>query len=86
MTPSWSVPFTLGRAGFSFDGFADFTGNHGDCAAQVLTHQRLKLDLSRFWHKPGALEVGVEWEYWHNKYGVGGVKNSVIQPLLVWAF
>ena len=86
VTPSWSLPFTVGRAGFSFDGFADLIGRHGDCAAQVLFTPLLKLDLSRFWSKPGVLQLGVEWGYWHNKYAVDGLDEGVIQPSLIWAF
>ena len=86
VTPSWSIPFSIGRAGFLLDGFVDVIGEHGDCAAQVLLTPLLKFDLSRLWNQPGVLHLGVEWGYWHNKYGVEGVEDSVIQPSLIWVF
>jgi nucleoside-specific outer membrane channel protein Tsx len=86
VTPSWSLPFGLGGADLSFNGFADFIGSHGDCAAQVLTQPDLRVDLSRLWHQPGVIQAGVQWAYWHNKYGVDGVEDSVIMPVLFWNF
>jgi nucleoside-specific outer membrane channel protein Tsx len=86
LTPSWSLPFSLAGAGLSFTGFADFIGSHGDCASQVLTQPELRLDISRMWGKPGVLQAGVQWHYWHNKYGVDGVDDSVVMPVLFWAF
>jgi nucleoside-specific outer membrane channel protein Tsx len=86
VTPSWSLPFSLGGADLLFNGFADFIGSHGDCTAQVLTQPALSVDLSRIWHKSGVLEAGVRWSYWHNKYGVDDVEDSVIMPMLIWNF
>jgi nucleoside-specific outer membrane channel protein Tsx len=86
VTPSWSLPFKLGDAGLSFDGFVDFIGSHGGCEAMVLSQPQLKFDLSALWHKPGQLHLGVEWDYWHNKYGIAGLEDKVLLPLLVWVF
>jgi hypothetical protein len=44
------------------------------------------VDLSRLWHQPGVIQAGVQWAYWHNKYGVDGVEDSVIMPVLFWNF
>ena len=84
VTPSWSLPFSVGNAQLRLDGFADFIGKHADCEFQVLSQPQLKVDLSRLWDKPGRLYVGVEWDYWHNKYGISGLRDSVFLPMLVW--
>ena len=33
---------------------------------------------------PGRLYLGVEFEFWHNTYGISGLKGKVLLPLLVW--
>jgi nucleoside-specific outer membrane channel protein Tsx len=84
VTPSWSLPITAGGATLSFDGFVDFIGSHADCEAQVVSQPQLKLDLSALWNKPGQLAVGVEWDLWHNKYGIADLRDSVFLPVFVW--
>jgi nucleoside-specific outer membrane channel protein Tsx len=86
VTPSWSLPFKVGGAGFSFDGFVDFIGSHADCEAMVISQPQLKLDLSGLWHKPGRVFLGVEFDYWHNKYGISGLTDEVFLPVVVWTF
>jgi len=86
VTPSWSLPFSVGNGVFSFDGFFDVIGKHGECAAQFLTQPALKLDLSRFWHKPGVLQAGARWVYWHGKYGIEGEQDNLVMPVVIWTF
>jgi hypothetical protein len=52
--------------------------------AQVLSQSKLMLDLSGLWKQPGRLYVGVEWAYWRNKYGISGLKDNVLLPVVVW--
>ena len=66
------------------NGFVDFTGRHANCEAQILTTPRVMLDLSGYWGKPGRIYVGVDWVYWHNKYGISGQKDNLLLPVLVW--
>ena len=84
ITPSWSLPFRAGAARMKFDGFLDVVGEHANCAATVLTQPRLAMDLSAFWQKPGQVYVGVDFSYWHNKYGISGLEHKVVLPVVVW--
>ncbi|MBI2212499.1 MAG: hypothetical protein HYU52_02540 [Acidobacteria bacterium] len=84
ITPSWSVPFKLGRAALVFDGFADYIGEHGELEYQVLAQPQLKIDVSPLWGSEGQLLLGVEWQLWRNKYGVRGLDESVPQVLVLW--
>jgi nucleoside-specific outer membrane channel protein Tsx len=84
VTPSWSLPFTVGGAPIGFEGFVDFIGSHAECKAMVLSQPKLKVDISALWHKPGKIFLGVEWDYWHNKYGIQGLHDNVWLPLFVW--
>ncbi len=84
ITPSWSVPFHIGRASLVLDGFADYIGEHGELSYQVLAQPQLKVDISPLWHREGKVLVGVEWQIWKNKYGIYGLDESVPQALVFW--
>jgi nucleoside-specific outer membrane channel protein Tsx len=84
VTPSWSLPMKMGALAMSLDGFVDFIGSHADCKAMVITQPQLRVDISRLWHKPGKVYLGVEWDFWHNKYGIEGLRDNLWLPLLVW--
>lgn len=84
ITPSFSLPFDLGAAKMKLDGFVDVIGKHANCEAMVLTEPRLTVDLSRLWSKPGHVYVGVDWLYWHNKYGIKDLKENLLLPVVIW--
>jgi nucleoside-specific outer membrane channel protein Tsx len=84
ITPSWSLPFDVGAAKLKTTGFADFVGRHANCDAQILSVPRLTLDLSTLWQKPGQIYVGIDWILWHNKYGISGLKDNLVLPVVIW--
>jgi nucleoside-specific outer membrane channel protein Tsx len=86
ITPCWYLPFTIGPARFIFEGFADIAGSEGDLSFNVDTQPRLLLDLGNFWGAPNCLYVGTEYMYWHNKFGVKGVDESLPQAMVKWVF
>ena len=86
ITPAWKRPFRLGRLSMSFEGFVDVIGAHGSCAHQVVSQPQLRLDVGDLFGHPNKVYAGVEYEYWHNKYGVNGLHESLPQALLVWGF
>lgn len=86
VTPSWRLPFAIGAAKFSFEGFADVIGAHGNCVRQVLSQPQLRWDVGNHFGNPGKLFAGIEYQYWDNKYGIQGLKDSMPQALLLWKF
>ncbi len=84
ITPSWSLPFALGKARFRFDGFVDFIGAHGQCASQIVSQPTIKLDVGNFRGAPDKLLAGVEWAYWKNKYGISGLNQTAPQFVVMW--
>jgi nucleoside-specific outer membrane channel protein Tsx len=86
VTPSWSLPFSLGKAKLSFDGFVDFIGEHGDCVSQVLSQLQLKVQVASFGSKPDTLHAGIEWEYWDDKFGIEGLDENFPKLMLQWKF
>ncbi len=86
ISPSWNLPFTLGTARLEFRGFLDYAGAEGGGKANLLTQPQLLLDVGNFSGKPGNVLVGIEYQYWWNKYGVDGVEESVVQFMGKWVF
>ncbi|WP_394826754.1 hypothetical protein [Pendulispora albinea] len=86
ITPAWDLPFALGPARFSFQGFVDIIGAHGQCEVQVLAQPQLRFDIGNFFNAPDKLYVGTEFQYWLHKYGFKDVNEAHPQTLVVWRF
>lgn len=86
ITPVWLIPFALGPAKMNFQGFIDFAGAEGATSSSIAAFPRLWLDVGEFWGAPGHVEVGVEYIYWKNKFGVEGITERVIEPMVRWTF
>ncbi len=86
ISPSWSVPFAIGSARFDFRGFLDYAGSQGGNKANLLAQPQLLFDLGSFNEKPGNVYVGIEYQYWNHKYGIDGVKESLVQFMGKWVF
>ena len=76
----------VGGLGCRFRGFVDLIGPEGERSAQLLTQPQLLVDLGRLWGTKDKLFAGVEYQYWHNKFGVDGVDESLPQVMLLWQF
>ena len=86
ITPAWKLPFQIGPTKWSFEGFVDFIGSHGECKAQILTQPQIRLDVGNFMGKPDKLFVGIEYQYWKHKFGDKDINESFPQLLGVWKF
>jgi hypothetical protein len=84
VTPSWSLPFAVQRARLRFDGFVDIVGRHAECATQVLSMPQLKLDLSGLWGNQDQVYLAMRVVYWHNKYGLTGLQDKMVLPVVIW--
>lgn len=84
LTPAWLMPFSVGGAKFAFTGFVDLIGKHGSCAQQILAQPQLRWDVGHHMGKSDSVYLGVEWQYWHNKFGIDGRKESFPQLMLTW--
>ena len=86
ITPYWELPFTIGNSKWSLEGFADISGTEGGSEKNAIIHPQLLLDIGHLVGHPGQLKAGIEYAYWHNKFGVKGVTESVPQIMLKWTF
>lgn len=87
ITPVWRLPFQIGGSRWSLEGFTDFIGPKGShTAGQILAQPQLRLDVGDLLGNSDHFYVGIEYQYWHNKYGIKGLIDNVPQALLVWRF
>lgn len=88
ITTAWSIPIKLSeKIKFTIQGFTDFIGPQGSgVASQFLTQPQLRLDIGRFlkFSDPARVQLGFEYSYWHNKFGVRGVNESAMQAMVVF--
>lgn len=86
IAPAWGLPFNIGHAKFSFEGYANITGTHGNCLHNILAQPQLRWDVGNHFDKPDKFMIGVEYQYWHNKFGIEGLHESLPQFLAVWKY
>jgi len=87
VTVVWNRPFEVGGVGMLVEGFADFQGSEGSRAPNQLVVPRFLIDAGDLaGQTPGKLMVGIEYSYWHNKFGLDGVTESLPQAQLIWTF
>jgi nucleoside-specific outer membrane channel protein Tsx len=86
-TPSWLLPFPIGKTDWQFGGFIDYISSHGNCAEQFLTQAQLTMDVGKATgHAAGKFYVGMEYLYWNNKFGIDGAEESSPQVLMMYKF
>lgn len=88
-TVVWNAPLIQqGRINLWTQGFVDFIGDQGSGVDdQIVFQPQLRLDLGQaLGRTAGKVEVGVEYAYFDNKFGVTGVEDNVLQALLVFNF
>ncbi|ROS05633.1 nucleoside-specific outer membrane channel protein Tsx [Sinobacterium caligoides] len=82
LTPVWGTSFNIGSARFVWDGFADITtdADVDDVAEQkgyVHIQTQLKWDAGKLlMNQEKKLYLGVEYEYWSDKFGVEDGSDS----------
>jgi nucleoside-specific outer membrane channel protein Tsx len=86
ITPVWAMPFKIGDINLSFVGFFDIiTSKDGRTKQTILAQPQLRWDLGRHFDlKDNKLFVGIEYQYWENKYGIEGLNESFPQVMVVW--
>lgn len=87
VTPSWSLPFSLGAVDGEFAGFIDFIGSRGaGTVRQTLGQPQLRFDIGKPFGVKGHLYAGFEYQYWTNKFGTEGANERHPQLLVLWKF
>lgn len=91
VTIDWLYPFTIGGTKWSFGGFLDyaFGEDSGTVGKEdnIISSPQLLFDLGdALGGAPGQLEVGVEYDFWWNKYGIDGEDENNPNIMVKWTF
>lgn len=87
VTLSWKRPWSYNNLSFVAEGFADIAGGEGSSEAYQLFVPRFLMDIGQLaGGKKSKAWAGIEWQYWHNKFGVSGKTESVPQLQLKYVF
>lgn len=87
ITLAWNRPFKIGETNFLLEGFADFAGSEGTTTSHQLIVPRFLVNVGDLTGMGGnGLWAGIEYSYWHNKFGIKGTTESAPQLQLKWVF
>lgn len=73
LTLAWGIP--IAGLPLSFEGFANFIASKGknefggDTAAETNIDMQIMYDVSSLWGGKGQFKLGLEYQYWKNKFG-----------------
>ena len=70
VTAVGSYPFDIGRASFLIDGYFDWVLGLGSEGWNFHFNPQVKLDVGKFWEAPKKFYMGVEIDWWLNKYQI----------------
>ncbi len=78
ITPTWAMTIPVGKSDILFDGYIDWVVNDAGSKARgnylaknFHFNPQVKYDLGKALdHEAGRLYVGIEYDYWSNKYGI----------------
>ena len=84
ITLVWLAPFSLGPVGMSFEGFFDYAWGNDPSENNIVAGPRLLVDVGKFFGAPQALQAGIEYQYWKNKFGIKDVNENVPQAMVKW--
>ncbi|WP_060484963.1 outer membrane protein OmpK [Pseudomonas sp. NBRC 111123] len=86
VTPAWAITIPVGNSDILFDGFMDWVVNNKDASAShrnqsdyhanLHFNPQLKYDLGKaMGYEAKHLYVGLEYDYWSDKYGIRDSKG-----------
>ncbi|TRX56966.1 outer membrane protein OmpK [Thalassomonas sp. M1454] len=83
LTAVWGYPFSIGNADFMFDGFIDWSSAEETHAADFHFNPQLRMDIGKYFGVPKKFEAGIEYSYWHNKFGIKGLDDESVISWMV---
>ena len=87
LTLNWGYPFTIGNMEFLADGFIDYSSASASSSAALLVHPQIKWNLTQLLGmKKSKLYIGIEYDYWRNKFGIPGVNERNPNLLIKFHF
>ncbi|MEC4727634.1 ion channel protein Tsx [Shewanella sp. D64] len=87
VSPSFKIEFPVGNSSIVFDGYVDwvFAVDDANYSEGIHVNPQLKYDLGAAImgeSSKGHLYVGIEYDYWKNKYGVEGIDQNTYSVIV----
>lgn len=83
MTVVWGYPINAGKHKIMFDGYIDWSSAADDHAADFHFNPQLRVDIGNYFGNPNTIEAGIEYSYWHNKFGINGIDDESVVSAMV---
>jgi nucleoside-specific outer membrane channel protein Tsx len=76
LTVAFGYPVSVGNHDIIIDGYLDWSSAADDHSADFHFNPQVRLDVGKYFGKAKFLEVGIEYSYWHNKFGLNFLDNE----------
>ncbi|TQV72819.1 hypothetical protein FLL45_15225 [Aliikangiella marina] len=75
ITTTFAYPFNIGEAPLLFDGYFDWVLNSDEQSDNFHFNPQLKLDMKAMLEGEYKWYIGIEYDYWTNKFGIRDTNN-----------
>ncbi len=83
LTLTWGYSLPLESVEISFDGYLDWSSARSDHQNELHFNPQLLVNVSPYIGLTNSkLEIGFEYSYWHNKYGVAALTDESVFSLM----
>ncbi|GHE86562.1 outer membrane protein OmpK [Thalassotalea profundi] len=82
LTATWALPI----GSLIYDGFIDYVPSNDDASTSVNFTSQLKYNIADMLKLETKLYLGIEYVYWHNKYGIDGINEKNMNLLVKYHF
>ena len=86
ITLVWLVPFDIGSTVWAFEGFVDYAYDVDPGEDNIIAGPRLLMDVGELFGEKGAVQAGVEYQIWRNKFSIDGIDEDVVQAMVKFIF
>ncbi|MGB1262612.1 MAG: hypothetical protein ACPG52_06875 [Cognaticolwellia sp.] len=76
LTVTWGYPIAIGKHDILIDAFIDWSSAANDHKSEFHFNPQILLDVGKYFGKAKFFQVGIEYSYWHNKFGISGIDNE----------
>jgi len=83
ITVTWGYPIVIGQHKIMIDGYIDWSSAADDHAADFHFNPQVRLDVGNYFDKPNTVDVGIEYSYWHNKFGLDFLDDEHVVSAIV---
>ncbi len=87
ITPVWAMPMSIGELELLYDGFIDYWFLTDDgSSSQFHFSSQFKINAARALGFEKRLYLGIEYEFWLNKFGIKDVNEKNLNALVKYHF